>query len=413
LSTAAVSAEEIVLTYWGIASSSQQEYDLVESFNQLYASKIRVQAMAVSSMNEKLAVAIAGNSAPEIVRFDRFGIPEWAFKGLLQPLDAFIKNDNFDLSDFYPAAVAESVFEGKTYGIPWYIDARAYLYNKQHYLEAGLDPAQPATTWDQAVLYGRRLDRVVDGRFERAGFFAVDGNFYFVGWLFTAGGEVTDPTGRQIMWDSPAGLRAANFMVENAKHYGGMSGVSAAKSGDTRVVTAGGRISSLVDVSSAIANILKANPNIDLGVSAPPRPTELANQPITWSGGFSYVIPSSVSTERAAAAWEFIKYVTSKETQVLLMDGSLLGRFPSRRSAILDPRYQQIQPPQMNIKVFFELLNYTRFRPIVPNGETLWNLYYSQIRDRLLNKNLPPEQVLSETARQAQIALDAAWASRK
>jgi ABC-type glycerol-3-phosphate transport system substrate-binding protein len=252
----------------------------------------------------------------------------------------------------------------------------------------------------------------VDGKFQRAGFLAVDGNFYFLGWLLAAGGEVTDSAGKRIMWDSPAGLKAANFMVENANHYGGMSGVSAAKSGETRAVTAGGRISSLVDVSSAIANILKSNPDIDLAASAPPRPTELANQPISWSGGFSYVIPASVPPDRVDAAWEFIKYVTSKETQVKAMDGSLLGRFPSRRSAILDRRYQEIQPPQMNLKLFFDLLSYSRFRPIVPNGESLWKIYYTQIRDMLLNKNIPAEQVLSETARLAQQSLDDAWARK-
>lgn len=412
LLTGVANAAEVVLTYWGITASNTQEFALVESFNKLHAGKIRVDPVVVSNVNEKLAVAIAANNAPEIVRFDRFAIPEWAFKGLLQPVDKFIARDKIDVNDFYPAAWQEQVFDGKTYGLPWYIDARAYIYNRQHFLEAGLNPSQPPKTWDQAEQYGKKLDRTQDGKYTRAGFFAVDGNFYFLGWLFTAGGEVTDPSGKRVLWNSPAGLRAAKFMVDNANHYGGMSGVSATKGGDTRVVTASGRISSLVDVSSAIANILKSNPDIDLAAAPPPRPAELANRPISWSGGFSYVIPVTVSPEKTEAAWEFLKYVTSREVQVKAMDGSLLGRFPSRRSAILDPDYQKIQPPQMNIRVFFDLLSYSRFRPIVPNGQALWNIYYTQLRDMLLNKNMPAEQVLEETARLGQQSLDAAWAMK-
>ena len=414
-SSATASAKEVVINYWGVFSSSeQQEKRIVDEFNRLYRGRIRVipgPAMTPADLREKLAVAIAAGTAPEVVKFDRFAIAEWAHNGLLHPLDLLITRDRINVKDFYPAAWNEQMFEGRTYGLPWNMDVRAYLFNRAVFAEAGLDPAAPPRTWDEVDQVARKLDRRSGDTFSRAGFLATEGNWFFYGWLLAAGGDITDPTGRKVTWNSEAGRRAARFMVENYTRYGGTPTLTRLKSpGGLYAALADGRIASVVGGSWFIGSLLKAAPEADIGVAPPPRPSELAGTPVSWSGGFSLVIPSTVPPEKKEAAWTFARFFTRKAAVVEVFKGANLGQLPALRSAVLDPAFRQGQPKQLN--TFLKILPFSRFRPVIPGGEQLWKVYRDILENKLLNENVPVEQALSETARLGQMVLDQAWLRR-
>ena len=225
LAVQVVSAAPTQLSYWGMsASSEEQETAVIEEFNRRHAGEIEVDpgfVMSTEELREKLTVAIAAGVAPDMVRFDRFAIPEWAYQGLFKPIDHLIKRDAIDSSDFYPAAWNEMIFEGKTYGIPHNMDVRALLYNKRVYSESGLDPETSPRTWDDLAAYARKLDVKENGEYVRIGFNPLHGNWFFYGYLLMAGGDLLDSTNRQVIWDNDPGRRAANFMAEWIQRYGG------------------------------------------------------------------------------------------------------------------------------------------------------------------------------------------------
>ncbi len=46
---------------------------------------------------------------------------------------------------------------GKTWGIPFQRSTIVMYYNKDLFKQAGLDPEQPPTTWDEMVAMGKQL----------------------------------------------------------------------------------------------------------------------------------------------------------------------------------------------------------------------------------------------------------------
>lgn len=408
-------AAEVQLTYWGMSSGSEeQERAVIDEFNRRNAGRIKVDAGPVfttEELREKLTVAIAAGAAPDVVRFDRFAIAEWAYQGLFKPVDHLIKRDKIDSSDFYPAAWNEMIFEGKTYGIPHNMDVRALLYNKTLYSEAGLNPETSPRTWDELSSFSHKLDRrASDGRLDRMGFNPLYGNWYYYGYLLMAGGDLLDPTNRKVAWNSPAGLRAANFMNDWVQYYGGDAEIRRIRNGSTYPSFVAGRQVSIMGGSWFVGSILKLNPDTQIGIGAPPRPSELANEVVSWSGGFAMVIPTTTPISKEEAVWTFMKFFTSQEMMKKAFIGNSMGQLPPRRSVMMDSDFRASQPPQLND--FLSILPYSRFRSVIPGGESLWKIYAAEF-DRQIIAGIVPEQIVSETARLGQIALDAAWGSVK
>ena len=99
---------------------------------------------------EKFMTALAAGSPPETIKIDRFKMGGHGAKRTTTILDDLIKRDKVDVKKFYPATVEEVQFPpgpgGKITALPWNTDDRALFYNKQHFIEAGLDPNKPPLT---------------------------------------------------------------------------------------------------------------------------------------------------------------------------------------------------------------------------------------------------------------------------
>lgn len=402
-------AREVEIDYWGMfGSTKNEETAVIEAFNERYAGKYKVVpagTMSPSQLREKLMVAIAGGNAPDVVKFDRFAIASWAEDGLLVPLDSFLGVSSIEVDDFYPAAWEEQVYKGKTYGVPWNFDVRAYLYNKQKFVEAGMNADNAPRTWEELKALNRKLT-VFDGdEPKQVGFAASEGNWGFYGWLLAAGGDVLSDDGRTVTWNSGAGLQAATLMRELTDQCSGAAAIRTLKSGVGLYGALGtGKIVSVMGGSWFIGGILRAVPEAEIGVAAAPRPAVLAETPVSWSGGFSMCIPQG--SKDIEAAQVFIEFFTSREAQVDLFKGASLGQLPSRRSAVLDEEFLAEQPEQ--VYDLLELMPYSRFRPVSPVGQQLWDIYWGI--DKLIfqtePEQLPIKQILDQTAKQGQIILD-------
>lgn len=406
---------EIVLEYWGSFNSTfEHEQTVIDAFNDAYAGEIRVvqaPAMSTEELRERLFVAIAGGVAPDLVKFDRFAIPEWVYLGAFEPLDRFVERDKIDIHDVFPAAWNENLVEGHVYGIPWNMDVRGYIYNKDVYAEIGLDPDAPPRTWSELTAYSRRLDRWDGYDLRRVGMPITEGNWYFLGWLYTAGGEILDSTSRQVGWHSDPGRQAAEYMVEHARHYGGRAGIRSARgSGGTYGAMSRGDYAAIMGGSWFIGSILEVNPNVELGVAAPPRPDDFAGEPTSWSGGFSMTMMAGLPPEKQEAAWTFIQYFTDTEASIELFKAHAGGQLPARRSALINPEFLDLQPPQ--IVDFLAIMPYAQFRATSPVGLQLYNLYRGDLENMIIDQNIPVEQALAETARLGQMALDEFWSQQ-
>src|SRR5579884_3684453 len=78
------------------------------------------QHVPVAEWAQKIQVQAAGGTLADAIWMPSIGLfGEFSHKGLLIPLDSYVKAQHFDLSVFFKNAVDALTKDGKLFGIPW------------------------------------------------------------------------------------------------------------------------------------------------------------------------------------------------------------------------------------------------------------------------------------------------------
>ena len=145
--------EEIVISYptyrVGTHVSAGTEAQLIEGFNEKYAGKYRVEIEELPSdtaYTEKMKVLASSNALPDVVE-GKDGIRELAIRnGQAIDLTDLINADPDYKAEIGDAAIAANTIDGKLYSISHSNQLIGYFYNKEHFGEASITPAE---TWDE------------------------------------------------------------------------------------------------------------------------------------------------------------------------------------------------------------------------------------------------------------------------
>ena len=102
---------------------------------------IDVQPQAV---DQKLLASIAGGVPPDVVNLNTESILRMAEVHALVDTDAAVPSDV--QARYFPNIWASLRYQGRSYGIPWYVVPDVLAYNRGLFQRAGLDPAHPPAT---------------------------------------------------------------------------------------------------------------------------------------------------------------------------------------------------------------------------------------------------------------------------
>lgn len=393
----------------------------------------------------RLLISIAGGMPPDVIYFARYATAEWAGRGAFFCMEDYLaqdlKNgipDAIRKDDFYPNCWEEGTYDGKMYAIPNGFDNRALLYNKDLLKRAGLvDPvtgdAKPPRTWEELREYGKKLTQRDDaGNLKVIGFAPNYGNswLYMFGWL--AGGEFMSKDGKTCTLNDPGVVRGLQFMVDCYKDLGGYKAVQAVQTGfqggemDPFIQ---GQIAMQITGNWMMLYYAQFGRDLDFGVAPNPIPADrlaAGEKPLSWGGGWSYAIP--VNAHHKEGAWKFIRFAVSNEAQKLAVetqreDMEAIGRvfIPSLTpkpalNKVLMARYVDANP-QLNqrikdgLKVFQDLIPVSRFRPVTPVGQLLWNHHVFAMEEACYGRKTP-KQALDYATSVVQRDLDRFYAPR-
>src|SRR6266700_5894787 len=87
---------------------------------------------------QKLGTEFAGGNAPDVFWDHLAYYPQFVQLGQLMNLSPLIKQDNIDMSQYYPTLVKKWTYNGNVYGLPKDWDTISILYNKQIFQKMGL-----------------------------------------------------------------------------------------------------------------------------------------------------------------------------------------------------------------------------------------------------------------------------------
>ena len=265
---------------------------------------------------QKLITSYQGGNAPQLTILSNNTILTMLSMDMVLPLDDLIAQDGGSeyIDDFFPGFMANCVFDGKIYSIPFQRSTLLMFYNKDHFREVGLDPESPPKTWEELAEYGQKLTKFDEnGNAERWGvMIPSSGAWDFGPYVISnsANGEnIMSDDGKSVMFDTPENVEALQFLRDLGTVY------KASPEGVIEMDTAPANFieqkTSMVQLSSGnIANI-DSSVTFDYGIATLPyskRPASIAG------GGNLYMIKGSTEEEQKAA-WKFIRWLTEPERQ--------------------------------------------------------------------------------------------------
>lgn len=335
---------------------------------------------------------------------------------------------------FFNACWQEASFgqgaERQVYAIPNSTDNRALYYNEDLLARAGFVDAGgkvlPPGNWRELKAYAVKLtERDADGNMTRLGFAPNFGNswLYIYGWL--NGGQFMSDDGRVCTLDDPLIEGALAFMVEVYDALGGIEQVDAYQSGFQQgefdpFFT--GKVAMKIDGNWTLNRIADFAPGLRFGVV--PAPAPQGRESITWSGGFSWAVPTG--SEHPQIAFELMRFLSSD--RVWRVRNDVLARYAASRGRNFVPAMAPL--PHINAEtydllmhdnaelparikegflLFADLMGVSRFRPVTPVGQLLWD-EHARAYEKAVRHTYAPGQALRRGQREVQAELDRIYA---
>ncbi|WP_151733880.1 sugar ABC transporter substrate-binding protein ['Paenibacillus yunnanensis' Narsing Rao et al. 2020] len=315
--------------------------------------KVDVQAIPWDSAHDKLLTAVASKDGPDVVQMGTTWIPEFAAAGALMDLAPYIEQyPELQPDNFFEGAVQTTQYEGKTVGIPFYVETRAMFYRTDLLAEVGY-PEGPKT-WDELKDASRKL--VEKGG---AGHYAlpVEGKDSIFPAIFAwqNGSELIDEN-RQPQYNQPAYVE----MVEYLKSFydEGLSPLGTDL--DTVSAFKEGTMGMFISGPWMIQTVKDKAPEIDGKWAVTTLPAKETN--VSSIGGSNMSIFSY--TKNADEAAKFLSFMASQEAQLKYYETS--NSMPALKAAWEN---EALSDPM--IAAFGKQLETTRPAPMVKEYEEI------------------------------------------
>ncbi|WP_418936664.1 ABC transporter substrate-binding protein [Paenibacillus chitinolyticus] len=333
-STKENAASPVKITFWHSMSGELGKVTdkLISDFN---ASQKDVQVEGIfqgtydESLN-KMKASMDSKSGPSLIQVYEIGSRYMIDSKAITPVQKFIDADKYDLSQLEENITQYYTIGGKLNSMPFNTSNPILYYNKDMFKAAGLDPEKPPVTFDEVTKAAQALSK--DGKAGAS--FAIYG--WFMEQFFAKQGAeyVNNGNGRtspatESYVNKEAGLKALTWwksMVDNkiALNLG-------RKTDDTKKAFAAGQIAMMLDSTASLKGIVStAEGKFQVGTAPLPKPADAAEGGVV-VGGASLYITNNKSEAEQKGAWEFIKFLTSPQSQAYWHVNT--GYFPITKKA--------------------------------------------------------------------------------
>ncbi|WFR73353.1 ABC transporter substrate-binding protein [Prescottella defluvii] len=375
-SSASSSGGSNTITFWSNHPGKSQdvEKELIKRFEAKYPD-LKVDLVDggknYEEVSQKFNAALSGGALPDVVVLSDVWWFNYALTGAIEPLDPLFGEVGVNASDYVDSLLADYLFQGKHFALPYARSTPIFYYNKQVWAQAGLPDRGPAT-WQEFDQWGPELQRVVgDGKLAHGWGNAKN----YLGWtyegpIWTFGGAYSDQW--TLKFDDPKTIEAGNFLRDMVfqKKY-------AAVSSDIANEFGAGILASTIASTGDLSGI-KKSAAFDFGTAFLPTSDGRPGCP---TGGAGLAIPSRISDERKKNALKFIDFITNAENTAYFSQN--IGYMPVRKSAVEVPSMKAYLDANPNSRTAVEQLAHTRSqdyaRVFVPGGDQVIGTGLEQI----------------------------------
>ncbi|PWW31307.1 carbohydrate ABC transporter substrate-binding protein (CUT1 family) [Cytobacillus oceanisediminis] len=281
-------------------------------------------------MEKKILASVASKTAPDVANLN----PQFAAK--LAELDALVNMDEAVPEDvqkeYFEGVWKSNTFDGKTFGIPWYLSSQVTMYNTKIFEEAGLDPEKAPATFEELAEVAKQVKEET-GKY--AFFPPLDGS-HLLEALVMMGVDLTNEDMTKAAFNTKDGVAAFEYFVDLYKNDYIPREVLTEGHGKAIDMYNAGQLAILASGPQFLNQVKENAPDILEATKSAPQITGKTGKKNT--AAMNLVVPKQ--SEHQEAAIKFSIYMTNAENQVEF--DKIVPILPSIESALDDPFFSEL-----------------------------------------------------------------------
>jgi multiple sugar transport system substrate-binding protein len=333
--------------------------ELADAFTEQHPNvTVDVQVTPWDEYWTKLRAAVSGGATADLFWMNGPNFQLYAGNDVIAPLTDWIAADGVD-TGVYPEGLLDLyTLDGDLYTLPRDFDTIAVWYNKELFDEAGVSYPEEDWTWDDFREAAAELTDSETGVWGASAH--MSGHEYFYNTIHQAGGYVISEDGTTSGYDDPASLEGLRFWTDLIEE-------GYAPDQQTMIDTlpdqlfSSGRIGMYWGGSWRVTQFAENEYTNEVADVAP---LPAGVQRATVVHGVANVI--SADTQYPAEAWEFMKFLGSREAAEILGRSGPIPAYEGTQDAWVAAN------PQFDLQVFVDAVEYGVPYPVSANTAA-WN----------------------------------------
>jgi len=139
---------ELRVAWWGSQDRHNRTIKAIELFQKKYPNiKVTYEFAGWGDYWTKMTTQAAGRNLPDVMQQDYAYIGEWTSRGLIAPVDDYVKNGTIDVRDVPEALLKGGIVNGKLVAVNLGANSQCWLLDTDAFKKAGVELPPPNWTW--------------------------------------------------------------------------------------------------------------------------------------------------------------------------------------------------------------------------------------------------------------------------
>jgi ABC-type glycerol-3-phosphate transport system substrate-binding protein len=225
--------------------------------------------------------------------------------------------------DLIPAALNQLKKGGKLYAAPLFADMEFFIYNKQDWKDAGLDPEKVPTTWSELYDLAPKLN--TGGRAANVTPWNTIGVPYWISMYNSLGGQMFNDDKTEVLFDNDKALKTWQTVEDGfKKQFFGIAAANATGDADTQLLFNQNLGASEINTAGFWSQVLGSDPAFKLKIKKEDVGVVIMPGIDPGTSG-SVIVAEGLGVNKFGknkdAALDFVKYTVSPDVQKQLVLG--------------------------------------------------------------------------------------------